>query len=136
MGSQPHAPQAASVDKSTAKTPRVTSVAVRAPRKDSRNQGNAILQLSLDSKPDFRAMVFHKAGKKLIAKDDGVYPDLKAGDGVFAVFDNVKEAPKTTSRGSFSTQTGRSENENGFTRSPDRTRKKYRPAGSVVGTPT
>ena len=36
----------------------------------------------------------------------------------------------------LSSQTGRSENENGFTRSPDRTRKKYRPAGSVVGTPT
>lgn len=105
VSSSPVAPDAASADR-TAKTPKIASVAVRVPRKESRSKGNAILQLSLDSKPNFRAMVLHKGEKKLLAKDDGVYPDLKAGDGVFAVFDNVKEAPTRTSRGSFSNGEG------------------------------
>jgi hypothetical protein len=35
-----------------------------------------------------------------------VYPDLKAGDGVFAHLTTLKEAPKGTTRGSFSNGEG------------------------------
>jgi len=88
------------------KAPQVVSVAVRPARSKSKKKGNAILELSLNTKPEFRAIGLSKEGKQLVAKDDGVYPDRRAGDGVFAVLTTLKEAPTKTTRGSFTSGKG------------------------------
>lgn len=99
-------PASAALEPTKTKAPQIVSVAVRPARSKSTKKGNAIFELSLDTKPDFGAIGLSKEGKQLVAKDDGVYPDRKAGDGVFAVLTTLKEAPTKTTRGSFTSGKG------------------------------
>jgi hypothetical protein len=74
---------------------RLETVAVRPIRGDVRS-ANAVLEVGFAAPSKHRALVISFAGKRLVAKDDGVYSDRTAGDGIFAVAATLKEKPGTT----------------------------------------
>jgi hypothetical protein len=84
-------------EKSTAS---LQTVAVRPIRADVKS-ANAVLEVGFAAPSKHRALVISFAGKRLVAKDDGVYPDRTVGDGIFAVAATLKEKPGTTRQSSF-----------------------------------
>lgn len=103
LGTEPEGDAVCAAGSMAAASPR--TVAVR-PIRAGAKSGNAVLEVGFVEVPKSRSLVISLAGKQLVAKDDGVYPDRTAGDGIFAVTATLKEKPASTREGSFTNGEG------------------------------
>lgn len=100
LSPNPAADENACVAAGSTEPARISSIAVRPPTDRSKG-GNAILDITFASKPNRRFLTMTKGTERLVAKDDGLYPDREAGDGTFSALANLAEAPTGLVRESF-----------------------------------